>query len=74
MRRGRFGKPDRLRFFPVQMGQNMVFFTKKTVSFTEVDEPQPEPFGGGGGGKLGLICIFLKNFKKFFKKLSIFRF
>ena len=68
MRRGRFGKPDRLRFFPVQMGQNMVFFTKKTVSFTEVDEPQPEPFGGGDGRKIGPDLYFFEKFQKIFQK------
>ena len=74
MRRGRFGKPDRLRFFPVQMGRNMVFFTKKQPLLQKWTSHIRSLSVAGAAGKLGLICIFLKNFKKFFKKLSIFRF
>lgn len=56
------------------MGRNMVFFTKKQSLLQKWTRRIRSLSAAGAAGKLGLICIFLKNFKKFFKKLSIFRF
>ena len=74
MRRGRFGKPDRLRFFLYKWGEIWYSLPKKQPLLQKWTRRIRGLTAAGTAGKLGLICIFLKNFKKFFKKLSIFRF